>query len=133
MRPNVKFNKRALLIGSAVFIVLWLIESFLLNFVANYDLYNQHSYSLGVIGYVFGPLSLAISGYVAARIAGQDGFLHGLVVGLIALLVKMLGIAVVFDTSTLFRLTAKTGLLATISAILVSGIGGAIGEIWPKR
>ena len=133
MHPFPKFaklNKRALLYGSVTCVAFWLVHTFILNVVANHTPINQHSYYLGIIGYVFGPLSLAISGYIAGRIAGQNGFLHGLVIGLVAHLVTMLGIVIVFDYTVLIGNYDKT---ISFKGIILSGAGGAIGEIWPKR
>ncbi len=126
----IKLNKRAILYGSVTCIAFWLVYTFILNDVANNTPINQHSYYSEIIGYVFAPLSLAISGYISGRIAGQNGFLHGSVIGLVAHLITMLGIVIVFDLATLIRNYDKT---ISFMGIILSGAGGAIGEIWPKR
>lgn len=77
-------NGRALLWGTAVFIGLYAVHLLLLPVLVGTEAGGKESdATLYGVHQFLGLATCLVSGFVAARIAGQRGFLHGGVVGII--------------------------------------------------
>lgn len=77
-------NGRALLWGLAVFVLLYIVHLLLLPVLIGTEQGGKESdATLYGVHQFLGLATCLVSGFVAARIAGQQGFLHGGVVGIL--------------------------------------------------
>lgn len=115
-------NYLALGYGSAAYSVLYIIHYFLIN----------HFHDSDLIEYSFGTVSFAVCGYIAARIAGVNHFLHGATIGLVVNLVRLLGVYIIVGSSGLSIFISQITLSGALYTMLICGIGGAIASVWPR-
>jgi hypothetical protein len=84
-------HRKALLLGTGVFIVLYVIHLLLLPLLVGTEQGGKASdATLYGIHQFLGLMTCLVPGFVAARLAQQSGFLHGFVVGALGTLVTAL-------------------------------------------
>lgn len=77
-------NKKAIIVGVAVFALLYIFHAFLIPLLVNTSDRNIVSGSLIWLAHQFlGIMTCAIAGFVSGRMAGESGFKHGFIVGML--------------------------------------------------
>ena len=119
-------NRKALLWGTGIFIVLYAIHLLLLPLLVGTEQGGKASDStLYGIHQFLGLATCLVSGFVAARLAKQNGFLHGFIVGCLGTLVTALA-AVLWSLAT----GAKFPILGTFPFwLLVNGFLSAFAGL----
>jgi fructose-specific phosphotransferase system IIC component len=119
-------DRKALLWGTGVFIALYVLHLLLLPLLVGTEQGGKASDStLYGIHQFLGLATCLVSGFVAARVAGRNGFLHGFVVG-------SLGTVVTALAAVLWSLVAgaKFPVLGTLPFwLVVNGFLGAFAGL----
>lgn len=120
------FNRRAIIQGTLVFIGLYTLQILLIPLLAKFVEGGWKSVGLSGFRQVLGIAICMVSGYVAARIAGERGFFHGFNVGAFGTLLTALA-AVVFS----FLFGIQTPFLESLPLWVVvhgflAGVGGLL-------
>jgi putative membrane protein (TIGR04086 family) len=122
----VNIHRQALIQGTLVFIGLYTLQILLIPFLAKFVDGGWKNTGLSGFRQILGVVICLVAGYVAARRAGEQGFLHGFNVGAFGTLLTALG-AVVF--SFLFGIRApfldSLPLWVVIHGFL-AGVGGIL-------
>ncbi len=127
-------NKRALLYGIGVYVLVYVILSGVLILAeftqTQHDLFSEPSLFLQLI-LVASILKSATGGFVAGYIAKNKGLLHGLLVGLVVgLAITIITIITHGLQSELISEVAKSYL---IKGILFAAISGGLGQVYVNR
>lgn len=86
-----KFSNKAILLGTVAYILIYVVHVLLLPLLVNPETMSKES--AGVFYFIhqfIGLCSLLLAGFIAARVAGENGFLHGFVVGMGGTIVTLL-------------------------------------------
>ncbi len=119
VKPQGNINFMAILYGSLLAVIASVILMAIGGTVMFYTIFNERL--IPVIGLAILFVSIFAGGFVSARRAGKMGWLHGLGVGLIFLIL-----------ATIFSAIFPQGVFGftVLKKILASVIAGCLGGIW---
>lgn len=114
----------------AMSILLWILGSAIGLFMI--DPQSQHPFSgvgttVGIWSAIAVIISLAAGGFVAGKLAGRDGIIHGFIVWATTMLATI--ILMVFAAAGAVRVTGNIlGSLSSVAGNVISGVGSAVGN-----
>ena len=124
----------AIVAGVLSFAALYALLGLLLLFVL--ALLSEHVPSYWLYGgfKVLGLLSWIVPGYVAARIAGRRGWLHGLLTGIGVGLIVVVTMAFTFSWEGTMHDEVRTSMLTTFLLVLMlCTLGGWVSDLQTAR
>jgi hypothetical protein len=124
---------KGVVVGSVVFIGLWIAHSIAVTFIANSLSGPEADILIPMLSSVFWVGSFGIAGYVAGRIVGSSEIVYGIVTGIAVLMVMFLIEVSVPSTTTGDRHFSGFGIGRILVVLTAAAAGGAISRIFPKR
>lgn len=129
--PHIVYS--ALLAGVSSFVVLYVVLALGLVFALSWRPDNLDAQRVEQGFRVLGLVALLFPGYLAARLAGALGLLHGLLTGLCVALLGSLFLLYTFSWEGSHQQAVVVGIARTVVvAVVFSALGGVLGE-WRNR
>ncbi len=119
IKPQGRISWRAILSGALLAVIVSVILMAIGGTIMYYSVFNERL--VPIIGLAILFISILLGGIVSARKAGQLGWLHGLAVGLVFLVLTLL-----------FNFFVPGGIFgfAVFKKIIASIVAGCLGGIW---
>jgi hypothetical protein len=127
-----QFNIKALILGAGVYVAVYVLHAGVLTFVGNVTPGVWKSQVFVSLNHLVSLVTWAIAGYIAGRIATARGILHGVVVGVLCVLITVLG-SYVLGVFTSWARVGTSVLSGWLLGMFVCALAGGVGELYARH